>query len=72
MNLAIQRTAIIRCPTCQFARAEVMPIDACQVRYTCMGCGALLRPKNGDCCVFCSYSDQVCPPKQAEATNSST
>ena len=22
-------------------------------------------PKQGDCCVFCSYSDQRCPPKQS-------
>lgn len=70
MNRAVKRTAVIHCPTCGFAKEEVMPTDACQVRYTCLGCGALLRPKPGDCCVFCSYGDQVCPPKQAEATSS--
>ncbi len=72
MNLAIQRTAIIRCPICQFAREEVMPADACQVCYTCVGCGALLRPKAGDCCVFCSYGSTACPPKQLEARSSSS
>lgn len=41
-----------------------MPTDACQFSYDCGGCGAKLRPKAGDCCVFCSYSEQVCPPKQ--------
>jgi hypothetical protein len=24
----------------------------------------LLRPKPGDCCVFCSYGDMKCPPMQ--------
>jgi PAS domain S-box-containing protein len=31
----------------------------------CAGCGALLRPKPGDCCVFCSYGSVPCPPIQA-------
>ncbi len=42
-----------------------MPTNACQFFYTCPGCSALLRPLPGDCCVFCSYADQVCPPKQS-------
>ena len=41
-----------------------MPANACQHFYACAGCGTTLQPKAGDCCVFCSYSDQVCPPKQ--------
>jgi hypothetical protein len=32
--------------------------------YECKGCGALLKPKAGDCCVFCSYGDVPCPPIQ--------
>jgi uncharacterized protein (DUF4415 family) len=28
------------------------------------GRGALLKPKPGDCCVFCSYGDVPCPPIQ--------
>ncbi|MFZ3234262.1 MAG: GDCCVxC domain-containing (seleno)protein [Stellaceae bacterium] len=27
-------------------------------------CGELLRPKTGDCCVFCSYGSMPCPPVQ--------
>jgi hypothetical protein len=42
-----------------------MLTDACQWFYRCDGCGATLRPRSGDCCVLCSYSDQRCPPKQA-------
>lgn len=57
--------ATITCPECSFAKAETMPTDACRYIYVCDGCGTELRPKAGDCCVFCSYADQVCPPKQA-------
>lgn len=56
--------ATITCPECGHASLEEMPMDACQFFYTCKGCGTTLRPVAGDCCVFCSYSDQVCPPKQ--------
>jgi hypothetical protein len=42
-----------------------MPTDACQYFYECTGCGTLLRPKHGDCCVFCSYGSVPCPPIQA-------
>ncbi len=26
--------------------------------------GALLKPTEGDCCVYCSYGDVKCPPIQ--------
>ncbi|WP_281407879.1 GDCCVxC domain-containing (seleno)protein, partial [Mesorhizobium sp. M2E.F.Ca.ET.209.01.1.1] len=38
--------------------------DACLFFYECRECGTLLRPKTGDCCVFCSYGDVPCPPIQ--------
>ena len=41
-----------------------MPENACQHLYRCTGCGELLKPNPGDCCVFCSYADTVCPPRQ--------
>jgi hypothetical protein len=56
--------ATITCPECGFAKAETMPTDACRFFYMCSSCNTLLRPLPGDCCVFCSYADQVCPPKQ--------
>lgn len=52
------------CPHCQHSASETMPIDACQFFYECTGCGTLLRPKEGDCCVYCSYGDVPCPPIQ--------
>ncbi len=58
----------ITCPHCGTAATETMPTDACQFFYDCTGCGALLRPKSGDCCVFCSYGDVACPPIQKNGT----
>jgi len=60
--------ATITCPKCDFAKVEKMPTDACQHFYTCSNCGEFLKPKDGECCVFCSYADSKCPPKQAETT----
>jgi len=54
----------LTCPACGHAERENMPIGACQWFYDCKGCGAVLRPKVGDCCVFCSYGDAKCPPMQ--------
>ena len=41
-----------------------MPTDACVFFHACAGCGEVLRPKAGDCCVFCSYGSVACPPVQ--------
>jgi hypothetical protein len=41
-----------------------MPTNACQFFYNCSDCGVRLKPKAGDCCVFCSYGDVPCPPVQ--------
>lgn len=54
----------IACPKCGFKRVESMPTDACQFFYECTSCKALLRPKTGDCCVFCSYGSVRCLSKQ--------
>jgi hypothetical protein len=62
----VQLTSAITCPACGYRRAETMPIDACQYFYTCKACGLLMKPKAGDCCVFCSYGDVPCPPIQEE------
>ena len=56
----------IRCPHCGHAKLETMPEDACQWFYECGACHAVLSPKPGDCCVFCSYGDVPCPPVQLQ------
>ena len=54
----------LTCPACGHAETEIMPTNACQYFYDCKGCGAVLRPKHGDCCVYCSYGTVACPPIQ--------
>ena len=53
----------ITCPHCAMTRMETMPTNACQF-FGCTGCGTKLKPKSGDCCVFCSYGSVPCPPIQ--------
>ncbi|MEW2912690.1 GDCCVxC domain-containing (seleno)protein [Leisingera sp. JC11] len=57
-------TSVLTCPGCGHETAEEMPQDACQWFYECPACRTLLRPKPGDCCVFCSYGTVPCPPVQ--------
>ncbi|WP_291162568.1 GDCCVxC domain-containing (seleno)protein [Hyphomicrobium sp.] len=61
----------ITCPNCGHQVTETMPTDACVGFYTCAGCGQMLRPKAGDCCVFCSYGTVACPPIQEERASGS-
>jgi hypothetical protein len=65
-DTAVIMESTITCPHCGAAKSETMPTDTCRFFYTCTGCGATLRPKPGDCCVFCSYGSVPCPPVQTE------
>ncbi len=65
MNPVTALRSTITCPHCGRATTETMPVDACQWFYECPGCATVLRPKAGDCCVFCSYGSVRCPPQQA-------
>ncbi|WP_291086430.1 GDCCVxC domain-containing (seleno)protein [Hydrogenophaga sp.] len=56
--------SVLTCPQCGHPKTEVMPTDACQWFYECESCHAVLRPKAGDCCVFCSFGTVPCPPMQ--------
>jgi len=60
----IEYRSTVTCPHCGHRRTETMPSDFCQVRYDCAACGAQLRPKAGDCCVYCSFGSLPCPPVQ--------
>lgn len=62
----VELQSILTCPECGYAATETMPTDACLYFYACQGCGARLKPKPGDCCVFCSYGSAPCPPVQEE------
>jgi hypothetical protein len=54
----------ITCPNCGYKKQELLPTDICLLKYTCEKCHTVLQPKNGDCCVFCSYGNHKCPSKQ--------
>ncbi|MEX0708891.1 MAG: GDCCVxC domain-containing (seleno)protein [Woeseia sp.] len=63
--MAIELQSRITCPKCCQEALEEMPVNACQWFYECRGCGTMLRPKPGHCCVFCSYGSVRCPPIQS-------
>ncbi|WP_304056491.1 GDCCVxC domain-containing (seleno)protein [Nitrosomonas communis] len=58
--------SVITCRFCGHKEAETMTTTACRWFYDCKVCGALLQPKPGDCCVFCSYGSVPCPSIQEE------
>ncbi|HEX4262233.1 MAG TPA: GDCCVxC domain-containing (seleno)protein [Acetobacteraceae bacterium] len=62
MSLALAST--ITCPHCGAESRETMPDDACVVVFDCPACAGHLRPRPGDCCIFCSFGTVPCPPMQ--------
>ena len=54
----------LTCPECGHIKTEPMPTDACQWFYECEHCLVVLTPKPGDCCVYCSFGTEPCPPQQ--------
>ena len=68
MDVEISLQSKITCPECGFSKVETMPTDACQFFYECKNCGVVLKPKSGDCCVFCSYGSVKCPPIQVQGS----
>ena len=68
----MQLESTITCPHCGDRSLEIMPQDACQFFYDCKGCGQRLKPKTGDCCVFCSYGSAPCPPIQAQKSGNAS
>ncbi|MEJ2140025.1 MAG: GDCCVxC domain-containing (seleno)protein [Gammaproteobacteria bacterium] len=55
----------LRCPECGSVSRHEMPRDCCVFFHECPDCKMMLKPKAGDCCVFCSYGDVPCPSRQA-------
>lgn len=64
MGKKITLTSILTCPECGYKKEEIMPTDSCQFFYECTYCKKILKPKAGDCCVYCSYGSVKCPPIQ--------
>ena len=65
-NEGIELESEITCPNCNHKQIEKMRTDSCQFFYVCPACKKNIRPKEGDCCVFCSYGSQPCPIIQKE------
>ncbi|NND52976.1 MAG: hypothetical protein HKN54_11285 [Flavobacteriaceae bacterium] len=62
--MGVQLKSEITCPNCRHKKVEDMPTNACQFFYECENCKEVLKPKEGDCCVYCSYGTVACPPIQ--------
>ena len=60
----VKLDSVVTCPKCGFSSQERMPTDFCLISYQCKKCGHVMTPKQGDCCVFCSYGNVPCPPIQ--------
>jgi hypothetical protein len=58
--------SMLACPQCGHSTLEEMPLDSCRFFHECVQCHTLMRPKAGDCCVFCSYGSVKCPPVQLQ------
>ena len=58
--------SVLTCPQCQSTVELTMPTDACLQVYECTKCKTVLRRKDGDCCVFCSYGSVKCLPVQSQ------
>ena len=54
------------CPFCQQEQIAGMDIDSCLYFWKCKDCEKIIKPLEGDCCVFCSYGETNCLPKYQE------
>ncbi len=70
--MKIEFKSTICCPDCGFKKEEQMPADACQFFYKCEHCNTILKPRPGDCCVYCSYGTVPCPPIQENKGSGNT
>jgi hypothetical protein len=59
--------SVITCPQCGHRTEETMPTKECLFFFECPACHAHLKPKSGNCCVFCSYGSVPCPPVQTHS-----
>ena len=71
-NMETKTQATLTCPECKHEQTVDTATDACQFFYECVDCNTVLRPLDGDCCVFCSFADKLCPVKQQTATETSS
>lgn len=63
-RMTVETVSLVTCLSCGDQRLEPMPEFSCLLAYTCLSCGTVLRPAEGDCCIFCTYGSVPCPPIQ--------
>ena len=68
MDIVLEST--IKCPFCGFEEKIKMPEDKCMKIIICNNCKRAITPKEGNCCVFCSYAEYPCPAIQQEKDDS--
>lgn len=56
--------SVLTCPNCNHKVKEEMPENTCQYSYRCSSCETVVKTKEGECCVYCSYGDYPCPQAQ--------
>lgn len=66
MKNKLIRHTHLTCPFCGFREKLDIPADFCLISHRCANCNMPIKPAPGDCCVFCSYGDVLCIPKQRE------
>lgn len=64
MSEQLYLKSVITCPHCGAKKEETMDENSCLFFYHCETCNKLLKPHEGDCCVFCSFGNINCPPVQ--------
>ena len=61
-----------KCPYCDQEQIADMGFDSCLYFWKCKDCEKIIKPLEGDCCVFCSYGETKCLPKNQEETEYKT
>ncbi|WP_370624722.1 GDCCVxC domain-containing (seleno)protein [Polynucleobacter sp. 80A-SIGWE] len=59
-TLLQEHCSTITCPICLNAEILALPKGSSQHLYRCHSCKTILRPKSGDCCIFCSFGSIDC------------
>lgn len=66
MKDEVRLKSTITCPICGHQKKETMPADTCQYFYEYENYKTVLKPKQGDCFVYCSYGSEKCPSIQVK------
>lgn len=60
----LKKQSLVKCPHCNFEEFLDMSFDNCIISHKCNSCGKIMTPREGECCIFCSYGSEKCPTKQ--------